>query len=74
MTKVTIATGTLPASTNASIGLVLKGINHYASFKDTLSDNVKLLEEHGGEPQARKRIFSRIPREAYIPTSALKNL
>ena len=47
-TKVMIAMGTLPASTNSSIRLALKGIYNYASFKDTLRDNIWFLEEHGG--------------------------
>ena len=43
-----IAMGTLPASTNSSIRLALKGIYNYSSFKDTLRDNIRLLEGHGG--------------------------
>ena len=46
--KVMIAMGTLPASTNWSIRLALKGIYNYAGFKDTLRENICFLEEHGG--------------------------
>ena len=42
-TKVMIAMGTLPASTSSSIRLALKGIYNYASFKDTLRDNIRFL-------------------------------
>ena len=47
-TKVLIAMGILPASTGASIRFALKGINDFAQFKDTLRDNIRFLEEHGG--------------------------
>ena len=47
-TKVIIAMGMLPLSTNPSVRLALKGIRDYASFKDTLRENVRFLEEHGG--------------------------
>ena len=47
-TKVLIVMGMLPANTNSSIRLALKGINVFASFQDTLRDNARFLEEHGG--------------------------
>ena len=40
--------GMLLANTNSSIRLALKGISNLARFKDTLRDNVRFLEEHGG--------------------------
>ena len=46
-TKVLIAMGRLPANTNSSIRLALKGIINFVRFKDTLRDNVRFLEEHG---------------------------
>ena len=48
-----IAMGTLHASTNSSIRLSLKGIYNYAGFKDTLRDNIRFLEEHGGTSGAQ---------------------
>ena len=48
MTKVIITMGTLPASTNASIRLALKGITSHAGFKDTLWDKIRFFEEHRG--------------------------
>ena len=39
-TKVPIAMGILPASTNAGIRLPLNGINDFAQFKDTLRDSI----------------------------------
>ena len=47
-TKVIIAVGMLPMRTNPSVRLALKGIRDHASFKDTLRENVRFLEEHGG--------------------------
>ena len=47
-TKVIIAMGMLPLSTNSSVRLALKGLRDYASFKDTLRENVRFQEEHGG--------------------------
>ena len=56
-TKVMISMGTLPASTNSSIRLALKGIYNYASFKDTLRDNIRFLEEHGGTSGAQAHLL-----------------
>ena len=47
-TKVIIAIGMLPLSTNPSVRLALNGIRDYAGFKDTLRENVRFLAEHGG--------------------------
>lgn len=47
-TKVLIAMGMLSANTNSSIRLALTGISVFANSKDTLRDNVRFLEEHGG--------------------------
>ena len=47
VTKVLIAMGVLPSSTNASVRLALKGINVYATFRDTLHENVRFFEERG---------------------------
>ena len=49
--------GMLPANTNSSIRLALKGINVFASFKDTLRDNVRFLEEHGGSAGSHAHIL-----------------
>ena len=56
-TKVLIAMGMLLANTNSSIRLALKGINVLASFKDTLRDNVRFLEEHGGSAGSHAHIL-----------------
>ena len=55
--KVMIAVGALPTSTNSSIRLALKGIYNYASFKDTLRDNIRFLEEHGGTSGAQAHLL-----------------
>ena len=52
-----IAMGTLPAGTSASIRLALKGIYNYGGFKDTLRDNIRILEEHGGTSGAQAHIL-----------------
>ena len=49
--------GTLPASTNASIRLALKGIYNCAGFKGTLRDNIRCLEEHGGTSGAQAHLL-----------------
>ena len=38
-----IAMGILPANTNSSIRLALKEISNFASFRDTLRDNVRFV-------------------------------
>ena len=56
-TKVMIAMGTLPARTKASIRLALKGIYNYAGFRDTLRDNIRFVEEHGGTSSAQAHLL-----------------
>ena len=75
MTKVMIAMGTLPARTNTSIRLALKGITDYAVFKDTLQDNVRFLEsmeEHPDRQTSPKTPTSMSPNQQEATRSKRK--
>ena len=55
----------LPANTNSSIRLALKGISNFASFGDTLRDNVRFLEEHGGSAGSHAHLLQDSYRNLY---------
>ena len=68
--------GVLPASTDATVSLALKGINVCATLKDVLKENIGLLEDHGGHGAGGPSIFlagSSICRTSRRPTAVRRS-